>query len=373
MVIYNHKYPQNVPIINRTYGDRFSHIYHLMPFYQRPSDGKGDGEGDKKEEQNIIPVYDNSVYFQGYVAQGFHHYYQEGAPHYIFIADDLMLNPLINENNYADYFNLSENSGFIDSFGYLDDALTPRAWCWSAGGYEFNKDIPGLEEIGELPSAEEANKKFKSLGLNTIDFNEKEKAYISGIRLAYPLLYYGPLKPLKYLALKIVKIRNKIKPYKLSYPLVKSSTDIFIVPGLTIHKFCYYCGIFAAANLFVEIAIPTTMALVSDEIRLGKDITNKVGLNHNASEVDRILAQHGNDPEKLFNDWPSEYLYIHPIKLSYWQGGRLIRNQVERSDLNYRISKRITKVLRKIHPRAPECWEAIKAFRRKIKSFLRAA
>ena len=83
--------------------------------------------GGKKEEQNIIPVYDNSVYFQGYVAQGFHHYYQEDAPHYIFIADDLMLDPLINENNYADYFNLSENSAFIDCFGYLGDALTPRA------------------------------------------------------------------------------------------------------------------------------------------------------------------------------------------------------------------------------------------------------
>ena len=155
--------------------------------------------------------------------------------------------------------------------------------------------------------------------------------------------------------------------------MVKAQLTFSSVPGLTIHKFCYYCGIFAAANLFVEIAIPTTMALVSDEIRLGKDITNKVGLNHNASEVDRILAQHGNDPEKLFNNWPSEYLYLHPIKLSYWQVGRPIRNQVERSDLNYRISKRITKVLRKIHPRAPECWEAIKAFRRKIKSFLRAA
>ena len=49
-----------------------------MPFYQRPGDGKGDG--DKKEEQNIIPVYDNSIYFQGYVAQGFHYYYQKDAP-----------------------------------------------------------------------------------------------------------------------------------------------------------------------------------------------------------------------------------------------------------------------------------------------------
>ena len=326
VVIYNHKYPQNVPIINHIYGDRFSQIYHLMPFYQCPSDGKGDGEGDKKEEQNIIPVYDNSIYFQGYVAQGFHHYYQEDAPHYIFIADDLMLNPLINENNYTEYFNLTENSGFINQLvnesPYLGDPFARERWSYAASGYEFNKDIPGLEEIRELPSAVDANNKFQSLGLSAIDFDKEEKAFIPGIRLALASLGRPPRKSLKYLALKIAQIRNKIKPYKLSYPLIKSSADIFIVPGSTIHKFCHYCGIFAAANLFVEIAIPTAMALVSDEISLGKETPGKIGLNHNASEVARILAQHGNDPEKLFNNWQSEHLYIHPIKLSSWGGGK---------------------------------------------------
>ena len=231
----------------------------------------------------------------------------------------MMLDPLINENNYADYFNLSGNSAFMEDLIYLDRLFTPGGWAGAAAGYEFNKRVPGLEEIRELPSAAEANNRFQSLGLSAISFNEKGKDIIPGIKLAY----LGGISrvSLKYLAIGIVKIRNKIKPYKLSYPLVIGPSDIFIVPGSTIHKFCYYCGIFAAANLFVEIAIPTTMALVSDEIRLGKDIPSKVGLNHNTSEVDRILAQHGNDPEKLFNNWQSEYLYIHPIKLSSWGGG----------------------------------------------------
>ncbi len=320
MVIYNYKYPQNVPIINHIYGDRFSHIYHLMPFYQRP----GGERGDKKEEQNIIPVYDNSHYFQGYVAHGLHHYYQEDAPHYIFIADDLMLDPLINENNYADYFNLTESSAFIETFYPLDKMFAPGDWGYSALGYDFNKRIPGLEEIHELPSAAEADKKFQALGLNQVDFNLKEEDIIPGIKLAD--LHKPSRISLKYLAIGIVKIRNKIKPYKPNYPLVRGPSDIFIVPSSTIHKFCHYCGIFAAANLHVEIAIPTTMVLVSDEIILEKDITNKTGLNYIASDViaskvASILALHGNDPDKLFNNWPSEYLYIHPIKLSFWGEG----------------------------------------------------
>ena len=278
----------------------------------------------KKEEQNIIPVYDNSIYFQGYVAQGFHHYYQEDAPHYIFIADDLMLNPLINEDNYTDYFHLTENSGFMEDLIYLDRLFAPEAWIWSAGGYEFNKDIPGLEEMRQLPSAVDANKKFQELGLRAANFNPKADGIIPGIKLSF--LVVSSRKSLKYLAIKIVQIRNKIKPYKPSYPLIRGEADIFIVPSSTIHKFCHYCGIFAAANLFVEIAIPTAMILANDEIRLEKDITNKTGLNYItsnviASKVASILAQHGNDPEKLFNNWQSEHLYIHPIKLSSWGGG----------------------------------------------------
>ncbi len=52
VIIYNHQYNKNIDILERIYKGRFSHIYHLIPFYQ----------GDK---ENVIPVYDASLYFQG--------------------------------------------------------------------------------------------------------------------------------------------------------------------------------------------------------------------------------------------------------------------------------------------------------------------
>ncbi len=97
----------------------FRRFITLCHFINVLAMGRVRGGGGKKEKQNIIPVYDDSWYFQGYVAQGFQHYYQEDAPHYIFIADDLMLNPLINENNYTEHFNLTENSGFINALRHL--------------------------------------------------------------------------------------------------------------------------------------------------------------------------------------------------------------------------------------------------------------
>ena len=72
IIIYNHKFDRNIDILENIYKDRFSNIYHLVPFYT----------GDKS---NVISVYENSHYFQGYVAQGFKSYFKEEFEHYFFI------------------------------------------------------------------------------------------------------------------------------------------------------------------------------------------------------------------------------------------------------------------------------------------------
>ena len=64
IIIYNHRYDSNVSILEGIYKERFSDIFHLMPFY----------DGDKP---NVIPVYENSRYFQGYIAQGFRNFFNE--------------------------------------------------------------------------------------------------------------------------------------------------------------------------------------------------------------------------------------------------------------------------------------------------------
>ncbi len=48
LVVYNHRYDKNIPVIDKIYQNRFSHVFHLVPFY--------DGE-----QENVIPVYDLSL------------------------------------------------------------------------------------------------------------------------------------------------------------------------------------------------------------------------------------------------------------------------------------------------------------------------
>lgn len=58
LVLYNHRYDKNIPRIEKLYEGKFSHIFHLMPFY----------DGD---HPNVFPVYESSYYFQSYIAQAY--------------------------------------------------------------------------------------------------------------------------------------------------------------------------------------------------------------------------------------------------------------------------------------------------------------
>lgn len=109
VIIYNHKFEKNVERLESIYNKSFSNIFHVMPFYM----------GDKK---NIISIYDHSYYFQGYVAQAYQILKMKGDfEHFMFIADDMILHPDLNENTYASMLSLDENSSFIS---YINSVAT---------------------------------------------------------------------------------------------------------------------------------------------------------------------------------------------------------------------------------------------------------
>lgn len=89
-VVYNHRYDKNIPRIEALYSGRFSNVFHLVPFY----------DGDK---ENVIAVYESSYYFQSYIAQAYHRIKNDGYTHYITVADDMIINPAITENNIFEF------------------------------------------------------------------------------------------------------------------------------------------------------------------------------------------------------------------------------------------------------------------------------
>lgn len=298
IIIYNHQYNRNIEIVKRIYKDRFTNIYHLVPFYK----------GDKS---NVITVYESSYYFQGYVSQGLKSFFKEEYSHYFFIADDMILNPVINENNYQDHLELSDHTCFISRLSSIDEAQ--RFWSMNLHALMYNCKSPGVEAETQLPSNKEAQGALAK-------FNVINKP------LPFEHIWQKPRTQGEWLK-KIEKdkkfiaryLKNKAtgKKYELSYPLVRSYSDLFVISADTIKQFCHYAGVFAATRLFVELAVPTALVFSAKEIKTEKNIQLKgkaLWTKEDLSLLDNYEYKLGN----LLNNFPKDQLYIHPVKLSKW-------------------------------------------------------
>ncbi len=84
LVIYNHRYDKNIPRIEEMYRGRFTHVFHIVPFY--------DGG-----LPNVLPVYESSFRFQGYLSQACTHLRGKGFTHFFVVADDMLLNPRLTD------------------------------------------------------------------------------------------------------------------------------------------------------------------------------------------------------------------------------------------------------------------------------------
>jgi hypothetical protein len=303
IIIYNHQYNKNIDVLERIYKDRFSNIYHLVPFYNG-------------EKQNVIPVYECSYYFQGYISQGFKSYFKEDYTHYFFVADDLILNPIINEINYSEHLKLNPNTCFIPGFITLHD----RSEFWTRVGeaFRWSIDVSGVEAKNQLPDYDKALQKFQQfdLTIEPLRFNQIWITPFSFRAWVRPLTIRQILKQC-HITLRFIKSKLTRKKYSLPYPIVGSYSDICIISSDTIKQFCHYCGVFSATKLFVEVSLPTSLVLSAKEIITEKDLKfqgKALWTKRQCQELDK----YDKSLKQLLTEFPRNYLYFHPIKLSKW-------------------------------------------------------
>lgn len=285
LVIYNHRYDKNIPVIDKLYENRFSYVFHIVPFY--------DGSA-----ENVIPVYENSYYFQGYIAQAFHHLNNKNFTHYFIVADDMFLRPSVNENNIWSELGLGLDECYLSRVTIFQERR--KYWFHTPEALTYRVSQPGVEIENILPTREEATMRFKSHGFPTSSI---------------------PIK--RFFVRDWNLFRKRVLPYigysrKLDYPLVGGYSDILLVPNSVMPKFCLYCGAFAATKLFVEIAIPTAIALTADAIKTDKDLNIKRG-DWPISKINTLLRDYKYSLKDLYDRFPEDYLYLHPIKLSKWK------------------------------------------------------
>lgn len=306
VVIYNHNFEKNIDVIKRIYAGRFSHVYQIMPFY-------------RGNDPTVIGVYECSYQFNGYIAQAASRIRDERFSHYVFVADDMVLNPALNEISILEWLKISDNEAFHPEFTLLTQAWS-IGWSWGpASALNVLSRSNACEWRGFLPPIAEARKRFEQKGLawqNVVTEGALMKM-ASSFRLdsknPYRIQIGGDQDEVK----RLVAIDASGEPL---YPLARGFSDFFVIPASCFDDFCHYCGVFAAMRAFVEVAIPTALVLTAQSLGSLKSAglkAEKGVLNYKVrSEMESRYAL---SYSRLMAEYPSDYLFIHPIKLSRWK------------------------------------------------------
>ncbi len=289
-ILYNHRYDKNISRIEELYKEKFTFIYHIVPFY----------DGNKK---NVLPVYESSYQFQSYIAQAYQQLQKTNEyTHYFIVADDMILNPAITEKNLFDFTGIDEKSCFITDFRDLKHNINVPLFC------SINKK--GAEVKTILPKYGEAIEKIRLKGLFTMPYT-----YVFLIKYIFYWLFRFRIKKV-LMGLYYLFIGHKRKSL---YPIIWGYSDILIVTESAMQKFCTYCGCFAACNIFVEQALPTALILSAEKIVLKDQIKKDVISQLSVKERAKLEQKYNFNLADLIRDFPSNTFFIHPIKLSQWK------------------------------------------------------
>ncbi len=300
-IIFNHKYNNNIPILEKIYKKRFSNLFYIVPFNTDTIEGIA--------EDRIISVYETSYCFQGYITQAYNKIKSDEFTHYMFIGDDQILNPKLNEDNIISELGLRENESYIKEIIPYDEIFKGSLKDQSNKLYNnltaFRMNV-GVSYQSEIPSYEEACKKCEQHNLK--------------ISKKLPLKFFmqkGYLSP-KYFPLTLVTLGIN-KGRELPYPLFKAYSDMIIIDKYSINEFARISGVLAAMNMFVETAIPLAMVLSCQIIKTEKDLKAWHGVENWNDDITIFEVRFNKNIDLLFDNFGDDVIYYHPIKLSKWR------------------------------------------------------
>lgn len=295
LIIYNHRYDENIEKLESIYKYRFKDIYHIVPFY--------DGV-----KENVIPVYECSFRFEGYVAQALKNI-DKCYEYYFFVADDAILNPAIHEGNYKEWFGLTGQSAFIT---FTESLRERKGWGINR---RFMDPFPKFEKYqgtlwkDEIMSADEAFSIAKKQGYGREEFV-----------MDVSMVWNARKKLKEYPRLILMFLRTLLLGKKYCpYPIWGGYSDVFIIPGKDMNKVAHMLGVFAAMDLFVEEAIPTALHLNCEELIEEKDLKAKSKTLWGNAAREEVENQYERSYQKLVDEWDENCLFIHPVKLSRWK------------------------------------------------------
>lgn len=304
IVIYNNNYESNIEKVEKLHQGKFSKIYHLMPFYT----------GTK---ENVIKVYGNSYQFQGYINYGLNTFINDEYTHYCFVGDDVVLSPHLNENNFTQYLNLDDDSGFVPGLEPVNYDLL-MTWRWAYPSYyALIHSQNACEYQRFIPSISQAQQCFEKHNLPSKNITSEGFSFLQDYFSKNPNNFYDYI--FSSADKDIIKEHlSKNRGEQDLYPLVASYSDFFVIPHKKIREFTHLCSIFESIRIFAEVAIPTAMVLTLDRIVTAKSINKHAAIFTDPIKAEEFAIKSNYSIKALYSLWEDVGLLAHPIKLSKW-------------------------------------------------------
>lgn len=302
VIMFNHRYDQNLPLLQKIYGKRFSEIRFLVPFY--------DGS-----DADVIPVYESSWQFQGFFIQAYEKLKNIPCTHYLFVGDDLILHPGFNDTNFITQMNIQNKKFLITHFYQLN---LPNRFRWNHTGGS-SKPFYDKSTVwrNSLYTYDEAMAKFKDFfGVEYKEVYDKDFFGDPNNPSGNMLGRWNNAEEHSKVVAEFIKSNGGST--KIPYPMAGGYSDIFCVDKGSLFEFSRLCGIFSAMNMFVEIAIPTVAVLTfkKDEVQFFPFGSAKVLWGKDRTDFEN---KYDKDFNRLYNEWEENILYVHPVKLSRWK------------------------------------------------------
>lgn len=297
IIVFNHRYDMNIPVLKKYYETKFKKIKFLVPGYG----------GDRDD---VIPVFRYlSFNFAGFFEEGFDGYCDD-SDYYMFLADDALLNPKFDENLIVDMLLSGGKKAYITD---IQPCNRKNGIGWYHAVFmnlpfrnkcdKFMKYIPEYEM-----ALHKANNFF---GHYSEEY--KDDFYIDvSSREEYKKQRYRDIFE-----------STKVNGNKIAYPLAGGWSDLVIVHKSIIKQFSRLCGIFSSMHFFCEIAIPTAIMLLCERKEVTKlsDVNSIYGLTQDVlwkDDRENLLNRYDGKLINLVKDYSEKKLLIHPIKLSQW-------------------------------------------------------
>jgi hypothetical protein len=319
VVVFNHRFEQNLPFLRAYYSSKFSHIRFLMPF----------ADDLAEKENDVISVHYSSYIFQGFFGEARKSLGALNCDAFVIVGDDLIVNESLNESNIHPRMNLPQEHAYIKNLASLYDS--PISLSRNRSTYRaFFSD--GFHWENDLPSASEAFEKSNKYGISHRPLGFRN----------FPPLWTRRGAVSLATALSWLMVRDHSRRLfawqckEVIYPAFYSYSDFLIIPGLEWDRFARYCEVTAAMQMFVESAIPLAMVLACEKV----DTEFEYGEKHDARSPKRRMPMRGievpwggvervkfeesfeKDFDLLVDSFETDILYYHPVKLSRWKTRR---------------------------------------------------